>query len=350
MVLVAPSASAMTRIASDGRATISELEVLIEPDAWIVRARLDGNARRVALLFPIPGTPAASVVDPSILDRLDRETSPRLRLVEASDPCGEESEAFTEHWPERTTAPAPGFTADVIAPVRTAQLESALSDLSLDEESKIALARAVRDGSPLVRLTGPAPGKMRGFWTPPVRITIASRSLPLGFAAPHVTVGKNLRVDLYARGSLGVRQKIVDLPSNINLPEITFEDPIDVFRAATAQTIRREGQGTAIRIFSGDVQRFHLEVGRKDARTVVELGEQHAQPFSAYWFIRRVWRKPMACENPRYLNIVRIQQKTEIQTYAAVTGRPQASVQTRMKERGYLMSDGKLSPVKPLGR
>jgi hypothetical protein len=342
----------MTRIASDGRATISELEVLLEPGAWIVRARLEGSARRVALLFPVPGEASAELGDAALLDELDHRTAPRLAVTEASDPCAAEEEKVDEElWPERESEPAPGFEARVIAPQRAAQLDVALAGLDLDGESKTALARTVRDGGKLVVLFGPAPGKLRGFWTAPVRIRVDSRSLPLGFAAPHVTVGRALRVHLYARGSLAPDRKTADLAAGVFVPEVAFEDPLDLFRAAASQTIRREGEGTAIRIFSGDVQRWLVEVGRGDERRALMLKERALQPFRARWMIRRAWRKPISCrEKERYLNIVRIQQKTEIQTYAAITGRPQSAIETRMRERGYLLENGRLSPVEAPAR
>jgi hypothetical protein len=346
-LLITPPASAMTRIASDGRATISELEVLVEPDSWTVRARLDGHASRLALLFVAPGATDASVLEPALFDTIDHQTAPRFVVTDAADPCAAaKPNVLAGFWPTRTTPAAGGFTATVIAPARTEQLDAALAGLSLDADSKAILARSVRDGAQLVMLSGPSPGKLRGFWTPPVRIAVKSRSLPLGLAAPHVTVGNDLRVELYVRGSLAPKGRSVDLPSQIHFPEVAFEDPFDLYRATTVQTVRREGAGTIVRIFSGELSRWFLRVGRNDARATVELEERTLPPFAAKWSIRRVWRKPIGCSaKQRYLQNVRLQQKTEIQTHAATTGRTQASIEAWMKQRGYLLQDGELAPV-----
>jgi hypothetical protein len=339
----ASPASAITRIASDGSATISELEVLVEPDAWIVRARLEGNARRVALFFPVPGEATAAIAGVEALDDLEHATAPRLQVVEAVDPCGEQKPKLLDaFWPRRKSELRTGFTAAAIAPQNTAQLETALAGLSLDAASKTALSRMARDGAKLIVLSGPAPGKLRGWWTAPIRIATKSRTLPLGFAAPHVSVGRDLRVELYTQ-ALVPEGKTADLPANIHLPEVVFEDPVDMLRAASSQTIRREGKGTVVRI---STRRWVLELGRNEDRAALELEERAVEPFDPKWIIRRVWRKPIACDfKERYLNIVRIQQKNEIQTYAALTGRPQASIEARMKDRRYLLEGDVLVPV-----
>ena len=71
-----------------------------------------------------------------------------------------------------------------------------------------------------------------------------------GLTAAEVT-GQDLRVEIYARGALAPKQKTADLPSDLFLPEAVTGDPLDLLRAASSQTIRREGHGTAVRIHSG---------------------------------------------------------------------------------------------------
>ncbi len=332
-LLIALPSSAMVRVASDRRATLSELQVLVEPGTWTVRARLDGSAREVALLLPVPGDRVtAEVVEPAIFDDLDHATAPRLRTVAPIDPCAAEpgTPEHSDFWPT-VRSPSPfGYRALVIAPQRADQLAASLPGVTLDEDSSRALTRAVREGRRVVVLIGPAPGKLRGFWTPPIRIAADTRSLPLGFAAPHVTIGKNLRVDVFARGALAPKSPTADLPSDIFLPPSVREDPMDLLRAVTAQTVRREGPTTALRISSGaEVQRWFVEVGRRDERRVLELAEKPLARFTALWWIRSRWQAPLTCDpGPRYRNNLRIQEKTEIQTYAAITGRPQSSVRT----------------------
>lgn len=349
----------MLRVAADGKARVSELEVLVEANAWTVRARLDGSARQVALLIPIPGKQVeAHVVEPDVLDRLDFATAPRMKVFSAKDPCSGETaigapgERPDERvWPARKTEAPGGFTAKVVAPSRAAELMKLLPGLTLDPDSARTLARAVRDGSRLVLLTGRAPGKLRGFWTPPVRATTKSKTLPLGLAAPHITVGKTLRLELFAADGLRPDRTTANLPSGVNLPEVTLEDPLDLYGAVALQTIRREGEGTAVRVFEGSVggrpmTRHFMTLGRRDDRVEVTLVKREATPFSTEWSIRRVWRKPIACEaKTRYLNNVRIQQKTEIQTYAALTGRPQRMIQDLQRARGYLLVNGALQPI-----
>lgn len=359
LLLPAP-AWAMVRIASDGNASVSELEVLVEQDAWTVRARLDGSASRIAMLMPVPGDAVkAKLVGPEVLDEIEFNTAPRIRIFEAEDPCAGETaigapgtRPSASFWPPRTAQAPRDFTVEVIDPRRAAQLEKLLPGLTLDAASARTLTRAVRDGSRLVVLKGPVPRKLRGFWTPVVRATANSKVLSVGLAAPHITVGKALRIELFAAGDLSPVGERVDLPSGINIPEVTFEDPLDLYGATAIQTIRRQGEGTLVRIFQGNVEgrqmtRHFLTVGRRDERLTVELEKRPSSPFSAEWNIRRVWRRPITCDAAaRYLNNVRIQQKTEIQTYAALTGRPQKVIQDLQRTRGYLLENGALKPVK----
>lgn len=344
-------AFAMARVASDGAATLSNLEVIADGEAWTFRATIDGAAQNVAILFTVPGdAEGAEIVGPERIDGIAHATAPRLVEFEARDPCAGVTaigapgdEPSSSQWPKTETRPLAGLMVSMVAPVRAAQLDPLLGSLRLDAASKERLARWVRDGGKLVLLTGATGGRLRGAVTPAIRVRTRARVLPIGLAAPHVTPGRELAADVYAIGG-AAKERAVDLPSRINLPEVAAEDPLDLLRAMEIETVRRER--AMVRVAGGPSgHRYFLTLGRQDERRSLELTVEGTPAFAVEWWIRRLWRAPIACEaKARYLENVRVQQKTEIQTYAALTGRPQPIIEARSRERGYLLEGGELRP------
>jgi hypothetical protein len=209
-------------------------------------------------------------------------------------------------------------------------------------------------------------------WTPPVQVRrrrAARGEIALGPLAAHAPPGRLVKLELFTlAGGTGLepRGPRFDLPSEIALPEVTFEHPEDTRRAIVRQIRITRGDDALVRGFRGrardlDAQalsalgapaaatltRFSLAFG-SGGRPPLALaptppGEPRLAPF---WLIHRVWRAPLACPpRDRYLAAVAKQQALVHRTFANMTGRPLDAVLELSRARGYL-----LEPLRRIGQ
>ncbi|MBK6683700.1 MAG: hypothetical protein IPG45_04450 [Deltaproteobacteria bacterium] len=352
-------AQAVFQLASDGAVGARALQIAVAEDPegtrWMVSAQLEGSAKTVALLYLLPGTLTDAQLDePSALAALEERSAPTLQIFEAADPCADQPPVERRQRLVEPPASAPGaFQLERQRPKSTAELIGRLAQAQLvlsPEAAERAFQHGAKGGA-LVLLTGPLGGKTAGAWTPVVtfRFNAKALELPLGVAASATMVGRTLRVTLYtaALGSASLvplGQKVVDLPSGFNLPELAFAERNELVRRLGDQSMRRERSPVILRIATnkeagppGAVGRYELQVGRRaEALRLTLAPDPKVLAFLPEWAVHQFWRGPMSCPvADRYRVGATLQLQAELRTYATLTGRPLAEVLKESGRQGY---------------
>ncbi len=382
-----PGAYAFFAVASDGRASVRELEAAVVTDGrqtvWALRASLDGSAEQAALIFALPSSlepGSAKVLAPDALAALELATSPRLVEVLADDPCIVGTAPTAARTRERrallSRPPLAGPFALEALDARGLESWLARWRLTLSAPRLATLLARTQEGARLVALRGPLGKKVRGRWTPWISLGFrgAPGSLPIGLATADVTPGRVLELSLYAvgpeRALVPAPGPVTDVPTRLALPEVALEDPEDLVRAVLGGVVARERGPHAVRVSSERLDAIPAEARaaltrllpgldgravlaryaarvRADVSATLALESAPGAPHAVEWRFRRVWRAPVACDlAARYLAAVRIQQATELRTLCTVTGRPFAEVLRQHQARGYgERADGSYAPV-----
>lgn len=384
--LGAADAHAFVRVAGPQRASIRTLELAValgdSSATYTLSGEVDASKRTLAVFVPVAGLVASSArahPDAKGLAALRAATGPRLEEHAALDPCVSI---------EQTHAQIPKVSsADRAEPARRARTTvevlgrdranalpawAEAHGVKLDPASAAALADRLRRGEQVLAVVHRLVKPGRGVRLPAVSWRAPLQPLRLGLAADQISPGHLLRVHLMTAAPGAVLRpanaEVVELPTKIALPEVALEDPEDLLRAAVLHTLRREDDGAALKVhqqpglslpaplakrlgLSDDAipSRYAVQLGRgDDDRTLVLERGPMTLPHTTRWIFRRVWRRPLSCPAaPRYANIVRIQQRSEIMAMASLTGRKPAVILESSRARGYAQkADGSLAPVK----
>lgn len=349
----------MFQLTSDGSVSARGLQVAAvetpEGTRWTVSAQLEGTAQKVALLYLVPGSLTdARLSEPGTLATLEERSAPTLRVLEAADPCADRPGVERR---QRLVDPpryAPGaYQLTQLQTKSAAEVieRMAQEHLVLSKEAAERAAQHRSRGGALVLLSGPLEGKTAGTWTPPVtfQFDTVALELPLGIAAQATTIGRSLRVTLYtaALGSASlvpIGQRVLDLPSGFNLPELAYAERGELLRRLGDHAARRERSPVVLRLAThkeagppGAVSRYELTVGRRAEGLRLTLApDPKVLAFLPEWTVHQFWRGPMACPGAeRYRVGATLQLQAELRTYATLTGRPLAEVLTESGRRGY---------------
>lgn len=366
------AAPAFVRADAAGRAKIGAVHVLLDeqPSSTVmtVQAEVAGKAGQTTLVFLLP--PGGQLISKPSTDTFEdvfRRTLPRLVEVPAVEPC-----------PAGTTMnPGPGTTW--IAPPskkshrgrwvpRQMTVEQAdglkkKKKLRLSKETLDAARKLVGPEGTLVVLTGRL-GRVRRTWVPPVQVRLdrTPSTLEAGFGADQAPAGRTQRVTIITRSDrrlLRLKGPVSRLPPVGVFPEVSLETPIDLHQAVRHHAAKREGERTLVIEFEGQVRRspqtvstlgrYYFEQTARTARSALSLDRTRVtNPTEPRWTFRRVWRKPLSCPYPQFALHVQQQQRTELKTYAAATGRRLAEITAQTVELGYgLRADGTVTPVEP---
>lgn len=352
-------AQAVFQLASDGAVGARALQIAVAEEAegtrWTVSAQLEGSARMVGLLYLLPGTLTdAQLDDPRALATLEERSAPTLQIFEAADPCADRPPVERRQRLVDPPAYTPGtFQLERQHPKSAEELIARLArdKLGLSPDAAQRAFQHGAKGGALVLLTGPLEGKTAGIWTPPVtfRFNAKALELPLGVAASATMIGRTLRVTLYtaAIGSASwvpLNQKVVDLPSGFNVPELALAERNDLVRRVGDQAARRERSPVILRIAThkeggppGAVGRYELQIGRRAETLRLKFApDPKVLAFLPEWAVHQFWRGPMACPvAERYRIGATVQLHSELRTYATLTGRPFAEVLAESGRQGY---------------
>lgn len=352
-------ALAVFLLASDGAVGARALQIAVaeapEGIRWTVSAQLEGSARSVGLLFLLPGAVTDAQLDePQTLATLEERTAPTLQIFEAADPCADRPPVERRQRLVDPPAYVPGaFQVERQHPKSAEELIARLAreKLALPSDAAERAFQHGAKGGALVLLTGPLEGKTAGIWTPPVtfRFNTKTLELPLGVAASATMIGRTLRVTLYT-AALGpaslvpLGQKVVDLPSGFNVPELALAERNDLVRRVGDQATRRERSPVILRIAThkeggppGAVGRYEFQVGRRaEALRLTLAPDPKVLAFGPEWAVHQLWRGPMACPiAERYRTGATLQFHADLRTYATLTGRPIAQVLAESRRHGY---------------
>lgn len=386
LILLCPApAPAFVGVASDGKASLRDLHLVIAESGAAVQhtlsARVDLRGTRITLLVPVQGLvpgPAPAEAEAAALDALLTLTSPRLEVFTPKDPCLDIDDLYaltpTVHPSEAPEPTAPGLSkVQVLTRADALDLGAwaKRQGLKLSAEGASKLSAQVKQGASILTFSFVPKRAGRGLRLPPLTWQAPLHALDLDLASAFVTPGQALPIQLvlaHAQQILQPKGAIFDMGTSLSLPEVAFEDPRDLTQAAISHGLRRKGRDSVMRLHveqglqvpptartalglppTPTVTRFALELGRGRARPPLELETRpfHYTFFTRWWF-RRVWRQPLSCpQAPRYQNIVRLQQRAELMSLTALTGRPLADLQAWSVKRGYAQdAQGRLHPVK----
>lgn len=384
-VLSSSPALSFVRLGAGTQATLRQLDLVIADSGttakYTLSAHVDLRGKNVAVFVPVMGLRPASpkVADSGqALDVLLELTSPRLEEYQPKDPC-KNIEDLYEGDPKitKTAQPRPvspgRSTLTVLDPIAALKIADWAKDhgLKLSPESAEALTKQARQGAYILVQNFSQARAGRGLRLPALSWNAPLQSMDAALGAAQVTLGQPLRVRLilgHTQSALQPEATIVDIGTSVSLPEVAFENPQDLAQAAVNHALRRKPSGTWIRLHvQANVEldaalqsqlglpdhpiitRFALRVGRKAKPINLTLRpERFTFTFYSRWWFRRVWRKPITCDNSlRYLKIVAVQQRAELMALTALTGRPLVDLNEWSHSRGYaLKPDGRLKPVK----
>ena len=123
--------------------------------------------------------------------------------------------------------------------------------VKLDEATKAALRPHLAADKPVLALTFRPKKAGRGLRLPAIQWTGRPAPLDLDLAADQTSPGQVLSVHLVLADVAGTATPdapVVDLGTGISLPEVVFEAPRDLFRAAVAHALRREARPALLRV------------------------------------------------------------------------------------------------------
>jgi len=387
-LLLCSPAHAFVGVASDGHSSLRSLDLVIaegpKSATYTLSPTIDLRGRRATLLVPVPANAAAlKTTSPGAVDAAFVKTSPRLEVYTPKDPCADIDDLY-ELTPKVHPTEAPGPIAAAKVQVSLLPTASAVkldrwaktAGLKLDAKTASALSTLARRGQRIIAYSFEAPKGGRGLRLPPIQWQATLQALPLALGASHSTPGQVLPIRLvlgHAERVLRPQAPIVDMGTSLSLPEVAFEDPRDLSQAAIAHLLRRRAKGSFIHLHTEQqvalpndaaaqlglpntptLSRYETRVAKgADLKPLTLKSVPFTYLFYTRWWIRRVWRQPLKCEQAaRYQNIVRIQQRSELIALTALTGRPLVDLQQWSVERGYAQdAKGRLKPLpKPLRR
>ncbi|MEL6185064.1 MAG: hypothetical protein AAFU79_10605 [Myxococcota bacterium] len=301
-------------------------------DTWTWRFQVSGRGRASFRLEGDPTEAGPSVTD---MDRLDHATAPRFVVHQAWDPCAFGVGRYGRHFP-----PTREFSWPYGPQAWSEQwprIERALDTLAAERTMRAEPAPAT---TLRVELSG------RAGWTPPLSVKRPKRQTlelrPLGPLAPP---GQDVDVDLFLSGLVPAEPTgVTPLPTLLSLPEVAFETPEDILRAAVRQRQQLEQEAEWVLVYAAGPsesepwRRFGCSV-RRTGELSVDL-ETPGQPtqLQPTWLIHRPWRASLSCDaRQAYLLAVAKHQLRVHQVYAALTGRRLEVVVGLSRDRGYLV-------------
>ncbi len=352
-VWLAPSVAwALGTAHGPGKWKVDKTEIVVAKDgaATTVTARFSAttSAQGVLVVFPVPAT-TSSVRMIDDLAALDDATTPLFVEQAATDPCAKDAtpEATAWRFPREVEALAAKYAVELVD--------------TLPAEAKGA---PHADKYVVWRVTPKAAQRAR--WTRAVQWRfVGDAPLALDRLAAWTPVGREHRVTLYtaAEAVWTPTARVEPIGAAAPVAEVAFETPRDIVEAITRHAMRRAPKPDFVRTFVGhiasspraldglgapeDAAVARFEAVATDATEAASFeAKALIQAERAEWTIRRKWRAKSQCLTARDLNGVRIEQTSELRAYAAMTGRPVATIRQRSAERGYELGPKGLAPVK----